>query len=324
MKKPILIIISILFTFNAVLGIKPGGKKEWLDYEDALLGDPDFSILGEYGSAKEGGAKWGAQVVAMGDGKFDGYILEGGLPGAGWDRSKKRVKTSGTTDALKSKDGKFTAVIKDGKITISEEGKKLATLSHTERESPTLGKKAPKGAVVLFDGSNTDEWINPRLYKDRLMAETKSKRKFRDYTCHIEVMTTYEPFDRGQGRSNSGVYHQGRFETQVLDSFGLEGRMNEFGGIYSIAAPRLNMCFPPLRWQTYDVDFTAAKFKDGKKTKNAFITVRHNGVVIHENQELDHTTTAAPNRKYDDTPGFLYFQGHGNKVMYRNVWVLEK
>ena len=303
MKKPILIIISILFTFNAVLGIKPGGKKEWLDYEDALLGDPDFSILGEYGSAKEGGAKWGAQVVAMGDGKFDGYILEGGLPGAGWDRSKKRVKTSGTTDALKSKDGKFTAVIKDGKITISEEGKKLATLSHTERESPTLGKKAPKGAVVLFDGSNTDEWINPRLYKDRLMAETKSKRKFRDYTCHIEVMTTYEPFDRGQGRSNSGVYHQGRFETQVLDSFGLEGRMNEFGGIYSIAAPRLNMCFPPLRWQTYDVDFTAAKFKDGKKTKNAFITVRHNGVVIHENQELDHTTTAAPNPAEPPPPG---------------------
>ena len=133
MKKPILIIISILFTFNAALGIKPGGKKEWLDYEDAKKDDPDFSILGEYGSAKAGDTKWGAQVVAMGDGKFDGYILEGGLPGAGWDRSKKRVKTSGTTDALKSKDGKFTAVIKDGKITISEEGKKLATLPHIER-----------------------------------------------------------------------------------------------------------------------------------------------------------------------------------------------
>ena len=324
MKKTILLITSLSIVFNAALGVKPGGKKEWLDYEDAKKDDPDFSIQGEYGSPKKGGAKWGVQVVALGNGKFDAFILEGGLPGAGWDRTKSRTKTSGTAAALKSSDGKLTAVIEDGKITVSNDGKKAAVLPRIERESPTLGQKAPKGAIILFDGSNTDEWHNAKMYKDRLMAETKSKRKFRDYQCHIEVMTTYEPFDRGQGRSNSGVYHQGRFETQVLDSFGLEGRMNEFGGIYSIAAPKLNMCFPPLRWQTYDVDFTAAKFEGDKKVKNAFITVRHNGVIIHDNQELGHTTTAAPIRKYDDTPGFLYFQGHGNRVMYRNVWVLEK
>jgi hypothetical protein len=260
----------------------------------------------------------------MGNGKFDAYVLEGGLPGAGWDRSKKRIKTSGTADALKSADGKTTAVIKDGSITVSQNGKEIAKLPRVERESPTLGKKPPKGAIVLFDGKNADEWHGGKMYKDRLQANVKSKRTFRDYHCHIEVLTTYEPFDRGQGRSNSGVYHQGRFETQVLDSFGLDGKMNEFGGIYSIAAPKLNMCFPPLRWQTYDVDFTAAKFKDGKKVKNAFITVRHNGVIIHDNQELTHTTTAAPNNKYDDTPGYFYFQGHGNNVMYRNVWVVEK
>jgi hypothetical protein len=322
MKKTALLLASLLFTLNAAFGVKPGGKKEWLDYEDAKKDDPDFMIQGEYGSAECG--KWGLQVVAMGDGKFDAYILEGGLPGAGWDRSKARVKTSGTADSLKSADGKHTAIIEGGQASISKEGKELAKLPRIERESPTLGLEPPKGAIVLFNGKNTDEWQNATMYKDRLKAETKTKREFRDYSCHIEVLTTYEPFDRGQGRSNSGVYHQGRFETQVLDSFGLDGKMNEFGGIYSIAEPKVNMCFPPLRWQTYDVDFTAAKFKDGKKVKNAFITVRHNGVVIHENQELGHTTTAAPNGKYEDTPGYLYFQGHGNNVMYRNVWVVEK
>ena len=96
-----------------------GGKKEWLDYEDAKKDDPDFSIQGEYGSAKKGGAKWGVQVVALGNGKFDAFILEGGLPGAGWDRTKSRTKTSGTAAALKSSDGKLTAVIEDGKITVS-------------------------------------------------------------------------------------------------------------------------------------------------------------------------------------------------------------
>ncbi len=325
MKKITALSTALILSFNAAFGIPPGGKKEWLDYEDAKKDDPDFMIQGEY--ALDDGCnkgKWGVQVVGMGNGKFDAYVLEGGLPGAGWDRSKKRIKTTGSADALKSGDGKTTAVIKDGSITVSQDGKEIAKLPRVERESPTLGKKPPKGAIVLFDGKNADEWHGGKMYKDRLQANVKSKRTFRDYHCHIEVLTTYEPFDRGQGRSNSGVYHQGRFETQVLDSFGLDGKMNEFGGIYSIAAPKLNMCFPPLRWQTYDVDFTAAKFKDGKKVKNAFITVRHNGVVIHDNQELTHTTTAAPNRKYDDTPGYFYFQGHGNNVMYRNVWVVEK
>jgi hypothetical protein len=110
----------------------------------------------------------------------------------------------------------------------------------------------------------------------------------------------------------------------MLDSFGLKGEQNECGGVYGIAAPKLNMCYPPLQWQTYDVDFTAAKFdKAGKKTQNAKMTVRHNGIVIHENLELPKSTTASPLKEGAES-GFIHLQNHGNAVRYRNIWVVEK
>ena len=110
---------------------------------------------------------------------------------------------------------------------------------------------------------------------------------------------------------------------QVLDSFALEGQHNECGGIYSTKAPLVNMCFPPLTWQTYDVDFIAAKFKDGKKEANATMTVRHNGVLIHDKTVCDHATTASPMRE-GPQPGPVFFQDHGNPVRYRNIWVVDK
>ena len=151
-----------------------------------------------------------------------------------------------------------------------------------------------------------------------------TKRKFGSYHVHMEFRTPYKPFARGQARGNSGVYHQGRFETQVLDAFGLEGRMNETGGIYSIAHPRINMCLPPLSWQTYDVDFQAAEYdKNGKVKKHARMTVRLNGVEIHKNQELKKATTASRVKGLEGK-GPIYIQHHGNPVFYRNIWLVEK
>ncbi|MEM7312811.1 MAG: DUF1080 domain-containing protein, partial [Planctomycetota bacterium] len=114
---------------------------------------------------------------------------------------------------------------------------------------------------------------------------------------------------------------QSRYEVQVLDSFGLEGKDNECGGIYSINKPKLNMCYPPETWQTYDIDFKAAKYDDsGKKVKNARITVKHNGVVIHKDQELAHGT---PGRhKEAPEPDSLFLQDHGNPVVFRNIWAV--
>ena len=114
------------------------------------------------------------------------------------------------------------------------------------------------------------------------------------------------------------------FEVQVLDSFGLAGKHDECGGIYTIKDPDVNMCFPPLQWQTYDIDFTAAKFdKEGKKTANARITVQHNGVLIHNNVELPKRTAASPLGE-GAVPGFLHLQDHSNPVRYRNIWVVKK
>ncbi len=131
------------------------------------------------------------------------------------------------------------------------------------------------------------------------------------------------PHAVGQARGNSGMYLQGRYECQILDSFGLESKNHDCGGIYSIAEPIVNMCFPPLAWQTYDVDFTAARYDpSGQKTKNARVTIKHNGVVIHDDLELPHGT---PGKHPEGPgPGILYLQGHGNPVVFRNIWAVKR
>jgi 3-keto-disaccharide hydrolase len=198
-------------------------------------------------------------------------------------------------------------------------------LKKVERKSPTLGAQPPQGALVLFDGSTPDHFENGKLIEGNLLGATGcvSKEQFGDHSLHIEFRTPFMPKSRGQARGNSGVYVQGRYEVQVLDSFGLDGKDNECGGIYKASEPLVNMCFPPLSWQTYDIDFTAAKYDDaGSRTHNARITIKHNGNTIHDNLELKAGT---PGYK-PEGPGKLglFLQNHGNPVAFRNIWVVER
>ena len=205
------------------------------------------------------------------------------------------------------------------------EGNELGPLARITRESSTLGAKPPEDAIVLFGGEDTDAWENGQIVEGKYLAAINvfTKEKFGDHSGHIEFRTPFMPISTGQARGNSGVYVQSRYEVQVLDSFGLEGKNNECGGIYSIAEPVVNMCLPPLSWQTYDFDFTAARYNvAGENIKNARITVRHNGVVIHDDIELTHGT---PGRHPEDPgPEALFMQDHGNPVVYRNIWIVEK
>ncbi len=329
MNKPSL--LCILLVVGLVLNVQATQNNDnltWTDPNEAVAENADFSFQGEYGFAKKG-QPWAVQVVALGDGQFDAYLLEGGLPGLGWDRQRGRIRLSGTkqgdTVTLASPDGVVKALIEKGRITV-QRGAETVDLPRLVRKSPTLGAKPPEGAVVLFDGTSAEVWINGKVENGLLPnTDIMTKQKFSDYQLHLEFRTPYKPYARGQARGNSGVYHQGRYETQVLDSFGLEGRMNECGGIYSIARPRINMCLPPLTWQTYDVDFTAARFDANDKVlAPAKITVWLNGIIIHQDQELPKTTTAAPIGRITPEPGPIFIQHHGNPVYYRNIWIIPK
>lgn len=289
---------------------------------------PDYAVQGEYlGEIKSTETtKVGAQVVALGDGKFDLKVFKGGLPGAGWMRGDDVDKSTGETKdgvtTFSSKLGK--AVIEKDVLTLMTGETKIAELKKVERKSPTLGAKPPEGAVVLFDGKNVEEFKGGRMTKDGLlMVGTETVRKFGSHKLHIEFRTPFQPTARGQGRGNSGVYIQGRHECQVLDSFGLEGENNECGGIYTVAKPLVNACLPPLAWQTYDIDYTAAKYdENGKKVENARTTIRHNGILIHDDVDLKNGT---PGKNVEGPgPDVLYLQDHGNPVHFRNIWIVEK
>ena len=309
--------------------VAPAATARAADSQVVSADDPSFKLQGEYlGQVKsdEGDLTVGAQIIALGDNKFRAVGYLGGLPGDGWDGEPKHEIDGEMRDGVvRFPSDVATGELKDGVLrAIGPGGEVLVELKKVERKSPTLGASAPPGAIVLFDGKSADAFNGGKLSDDGLlMPGVMSKRKFQSCQLHVEFLLPYMPAARGQGRANSGCYLQGRYEVQMLDSFGLKGENNECGGIYSIKAPSVNMCFPPLAWQTYDIDYTAAKFEDGKKVKNATLTVKHNGVLIHDKVELPKVTTAAPIQEGPD-PGPIYLQDHGNPVRYRNVWLVEK
>ena len=316
------------------LAIAPcvGQKKERIAVADPekAKADPDFAIQGEYVTeAIVGKKKTGAQVVAKGGGVFDVRVLPGGLPGEGWDG-----KTQTKATAKRGEDGvaqitgpNTTGSIIGGKLTVKAGLAPEVVLEKVERKSKSLGAKPPEGAVILFEKEGDEKkWDGGKLVKlsdgTFLGVGEKSKQAFGAFKAHFEFRLPWMPNSTGQGRGNSGVYLQNRYEVQVLDSFGLAGENNECGGIYTQHKPLVNMCYPPLSWQTYDIEFTPAKFDDaGKKTKNGRATIRHNGVTIHDDVEFPKECPGG--QKEAATPGPFQLQNHGDPVVYRNIWVVE-
>jgi hypothetical protein len=271
-------------------------------YTDPDKTDADFPFQGEYVgkvTTDDGDVTLGVQVIALGKGKFHAVGYHGGLPGDGWDKETKHEADGELKDGVVIVTGDVAdGKIKDGVITVTDkDGNERGRLSKINRASPTLGAKPPEGAIVLFDGKSADAFDGGKVEDGLLVQGCSSKQKFGSCKLHIEFRTPYQPEDRGQARGNSGIYVGGRYECQMLDSFGLKGENNECGGLYSVKAPDVNMCLPPLAWQTYDIDYTAAKYDGDKLVANPRVTISHNGVVIHKDVELpgERSTTAAPN-----------------------------
>ena len=288
-----------------------------------------------------------AQVIALGEGKYQANLLT---------EFDKRIEPVDMLEGQARKDGtvQFRArsekgeirstangAIEDGQFSGQLDGMVGASfLMHKViRLSPTMGAKPPAGAIVLFDGKNFDEWEyvkkKPvqdselwRLFNGVMEVEPGrgsivTKKKFTDFKLHLEFRTPFMPESPGQKRGNSGVYLQERYEVQILDSYGLEGKDNECGGIYKVAAPGVNMCSPPMQWQSYDITFQAARFDTGgEKISNTRLTVQHNGVRIHDNVEVQGPTGAA-SRSDENQPGGICLQNHGNAVQFRNIWLVE-
>jgi len=325
---------AVALTFALFLGCAAGADP----VSDAFPAQPDV-LMGEYvgrWSAEEDvDPDIAARVIPLGGGKY-------------------RVVLTAKLDMRCPPKLDVEATATNGRLTIDAEGirgecdgatftggrnpgKKTFTMQKVQRTSPTAGKPAPEGAIVLFDGTSLDAWHPAEGWEitpdGALMVGPKgkyivSKQAFKDCDLHIEFRLSYMPEARGQGRSNSGVFLQDTYEVQVLDSFGLPSYYDDCGALYKVAAPMVNACYPPGAWQTYDISYRAARFApDGTVAEYPRMTVRHNGVLIHNDQEMPYLTNWKEKERLlppPTDPGPIKMQCHGNYVQFRNIWVTPK
>lgn len=220
-------------------------------------------------------------------------------------------------------------------------------IARPEDKEDVKSTPPPEGATVLFNGKDLDQWCKADLKVEDGKAEPKkaewklvegnavqvqggnimTREMFAgSFKLHVEFRTPYMPKASGQGRGNSGVYLQGRFEVQVLDSYGIpkeKYQINDCGSIYSIAIAAQNACKAPTVWQSYDVDFTAPTYENGKKVKAGRVTVLQNGIKIHDNVEITKDNTTSGLGGDPSKPGPVMLQDHGNPVQFRNIWIVK-
>jgi hypothetical protein len=202
----------------------------------------------------------------------------------------------------------------------------------------TSAGEAPSDALVLFDGSDFAEWthLDGRGVEwvregDAMVVKPgtgniQTKRKFRNFQLHIEWRSPLELVGEGQGRGNSGVFLQKRYEIQVLDSYSSSTYVNgQAGSIYKQSIPLVNACKPVGEWNSYDILYKAPIFnEDGIKVSPAYVTVLHNGVVIQNHTLILGTTEyiGFPKNKAHG-PDAIMLQDHSNPTAFRNIWIRE-
>ncbi len=205
--------------------------------------------------------------------------------------------------------------------------------------SPGINNSAPSDAIVLFNGRDLNEWVGEKgdapkwKIKDGILtvvAETgsiRTKKSFGDCQLHIEWKTPENISGEGQGRGNSGVFLMGKYEIQILDSYNNRTYSNgQAASVYKDKIPLVNACLPPGEWQSYDIIFSAPVFSGkGDLLKPARLSLIHNGILVHNNVEIEGTTSFIGIHKYSPHPEKLPLglQDHGNPVSFRNIWIRE-
>ncbi len=198
---------------------------------------------------------------------------------------------------------------------------------------PTSAAPIPSDAIVLFDGTDLsawnggDQWIIADGIATAAKGGITTKQPFGDCQLHLEFAMPEKIEGRGQGRGNSGAYLMGHYEVQILDSHDNETYFDgQCGAVYKQQPPTVNASRKPGEWQTYDIIFNAPRFdENGQVAQPGFVTVLHNGVVVHNHFELQGATSYTEPPKYskhaDKLP--LHIQFHGNPVRFRNIWLRE-
>lgn len=301
--------------------------------EEEARAYPGFGFQGEYAGnirAQVGAdpIQVGLQVAVYGEKEFRARLYHGGLPGAGANGDTFELEATyadGVLELGRSGTPRFRSS-RDGFTALAPNGHHLGRLERVWRESPTLGLVAPETAVVLFDGTHLDHWRRGAAMTEEgwLKEGATTARDYGDFRLHVEVKLPFMPEKQDQGRANSGIYIQNRYEVQILDSFALAPAFNGNTSLYREVAPIVNLSYPPLTWQTYDVFFRAPRFApDGEKTDNARVTAYLNGVLVQDDIELEKGTGMGGTRK-EIPRGELLLQNHSDPVRFRNVWLVEE
>lgn len=213
----------------------------------------------------------------------------------------------------------------------------IAGVASAEQEPRVIDPgPPPSDAIILFNGKDLSAWKaengGPAKWdvKDGAMVvngtgSLVTKQQFGDCQLHIEWATPEEVSGEGQGRGNSGIFLQGRYEIQVLDSWNNPTYFNGMAGsVYSQDAPLVNASRRPGMWQTFDIIYHAPRFsQQGAVVKPAAVTILQNGVLVQDNVEIKGRTAMQPPHKYEKHGAKepLSLQDHGNPIRYRNIWI---
>lgn len=322
-----LLLLAALLTANPAAGQEDDGTYPYPEATDPFTGD----YAGRWSEEEDVDPEVAAQVYALGRDRYRVRMvakLDMRCP------PHLDIEVEAKDGVIEFREAGITGRIENGVFTGNRGRMKTFSMRKVTRLSPTLGAAPPEGAIVLFDGGNLDAWNNTEgwtileggvLEEDPTAGTLSSNQQFKDCVLHIEFRLPYMPRMRGQQRGNSGVFLQGTYEVQILDSYGLEGYNNECGALYKVAAPMVNACAPPLQWQTYDIEYRAPRYDaDGNLVEVPTMTVLHNGVVIHNAQPMPWITGWKEKDRLAPAPadpGPIQLQAHNNYMQFRNIWI---